>query len=119
MVKCPAATRKSVVGLRFCSALFDPERSRDVRPHLRLGRHQRHRRSVRSICLRQEVLMSAVDRPTDPEWDLGKLAAAVKNGKMSPQQADAEMRRLQLRGSARPAGDPRPDRSAARWQVRR
>ena len=63
--------------------------------------------------------MSAVDRPTDPEWDLGKLAAAVKNGKMSPQQADAEMHRLQLRDSELPSGDPRRDRSATRSQVRR
>lgn len=63
--------------------------------------------------------MSAVDRPTNTEWDLGVIGAAVKNGEMSPQEAEAEAQRCALRSGTHPNTAPRPDRSATRLQVPR
>ena len=57
--------------------------------------------------------MSAVDRPTDPEWDLGKIAAAVKNGRMSAQKAE------ELKQALQSSAQSRRDRSAFRPQVPR
>ena len=59
--------------------------------------------------------MSAVDRPSGPEWDLGKIGAAVRNGTLTPSEARALAEKL--RAEAQPA--PRPDRSATRPQVGR
>ena len=57
--------------------------------------------------------MSAVDRPTGPEWDLGKIAAAVKNGWISAQKAE------ELKQALQPGARSRSDRSAFRPQVPR
>ena len=43
--------------------------------------------------------MSALDRPTADELRRGEIAAAVKNGKLTPQEAEAQLREF---------GDPRP-----------
>lgn len=56
--------------------------------------------------------MSAVDSPTIDELRRGAIAAAVKDGRITPQEAEAQLRAIR-------AGAPRPDRSASRPQVPR
>ena len=54
----------------------------------------------------------AISKPSNDEKRRGELAAQVRDGLLTPQEAEARLRSLR-------SGAPRPDRSATRAQVPR